>query len=337
MTSRPSQPENFLKKLSNHTNEDKTKFFQILKSIFAVFDPDCTGSIDINELDVLGVDNNEIFNEVLNYVRSYKVLKPVNHNLGSRKFLVKFEELVKASEVVLDQRKQNSSNGHTLSQAFEPHGQNSSLNTLDLISLIDKENYLLRQGLDSIDSLKQWYTTQLIENKIKQNNLNKLKYQNLFSIDKLLIDLRQLNDFNLALSDFLVKKKIESSSGDSFSEPPNYEDYMQQFGIHGLKRDIDLDNYLKEKQERIDSLQKEKSSLIRKLFEIKSESENINKNMLKLNHVENASEQHSTSLSHREKEIPIIIDKSFNQKHVFKPENFTLKFDKKKFARPEYL
>lgn len=336
MTNRLSQSENFLKNIPKHLDEDKSKFFQILKSIFAVFDPDCSGSIDLNELDVLGVDNNEIFNEVLNYIRSNKILKPVNYNLKSRKFLVTFEELVNAAEVVLDRRRQSSSNGHTLSQAFEPHAQNSSLNSMDLNSLIEKENYLLRQGLDSIDSLKQWYTAQLIENKIKQNNLNKLKYQNLFSIDKLLIDLKHLNDFNLTLSDFLVKKKIESTKSESCADVgPTYEDYMQQFGSLGLKRDIDLDNYLKEKQERIDSLQKEKSNLIRKLLEIKADSENLNKNILKLNHVNNANEQ--SFLSQREKEIPIIIDKNFNQKQSFKPDIYTARLDRRNFASPEYL
>ena len=41
------------------------------------------------------------------------------------------------------------------------------------------------------------------------------------------------------------------------------------------KNDADLDKYLKEKQERIDALQKEKSMLIRKLFEMKSASASL--------------------------------------------------------------
>lgn len=335
MTSKYNQSENFLEKIPHKVDEDKAKFFQILKSIFAVFDPECSGWIDINELDVLGVDNNETFNEVLNYIKSKKILKPVNYNLNSHRFLVTFEQLVNAAEIVLDRQRQNSSNNLTLSQAFETHAQNSSLNSMDLNTLIEKENFLLRQGLDSIDSLKQWYTTQLIENKIKQNNLGKLKYQNLLSIDRLLIDLKQLNDFNFNLNDFLVKKKIGNSSSDVNSiEPPSYQDYVQQFGLQGLKRDIDFDNYLKEKQERIDSLQKEKSNLIRKLLEIKSESENINNNLTKLNYVDT----NNQIPSKKEKEIPIIIDKTFvTLKQPFQPEIFNSRFDRKSFVKPEYL
>lgn len=336
MTSKYSQQDNFLEKIPHQVDEDKAKFYQILKSIFSVFDPECSGWIDINELDILGVDNNEIFKEVLSYIKSNKILKPVNYNLNSGRYMVTFEQLLNAAEVVLDHQRQNSSNGLTLSQAFEPHAQNSSLNSMDLNSLIEKENYLLRQGLDSIDSLKQWYTTQLIENKIKQNNLNKLKYQNLLSIDRLLIDLKQLNDFNLTLNDFMVKKKIENSNSDNSTEPPSYQDYVQQFGLQGLRRDIDFDNYLKEKQERIDSLQKEKSNLIRKLLEIKSESENINNNITKLNNVNSINEQIFTSK--KEKEIPIIIDKSFkSHKQSFQPEIFNSRFGRKNFAKPEYL
>ncbi|CAF0807807.1 unnamed protein product [Brachionus calyciflorus] len=354
MTTNLSDTDSYLKStyanstnlnLSSNSESDleKTKFFNILKSIFAIFDPECNGSIDINELDVLGANNNEILNDVLNYIRtsrSNKILKAVNQNLkvhpqrhslyvdkkSSGKFLVDFDEFVNAAEIVLDRRKQNKilnsrTSGTTLSQAFENHNyQNSqsNANSLDLNSLIDKENFLLKQGLDSIDSIKQWFTNQLIENKVKQANFSKLKYQNLFSIDKLLIDLKQLNDLNLILNEFLIKKKLnmENIKQDDKSEfllpePPSYHDYVEQFSA---KQDFDLDVYLKEKQDKIDSLQKEKSNLIRKLFEIKAESENINKNILKLNsNTKDLNRQNSTiNLAKKEKELPIVVEKNSN-------------------------
>lgn len=346
MTTNLTEIDTFIKKPSysnlNLTDSDleKTKFFNILKSIFAIFDPECNGSIDINELDVLGANNNEILNDVLNYIRSNrsnKILKAVNQNLKvntqrhslyvdkkpSGKFLVDFDEFVNAAEIVLDRRKHSKvlrTSNTTLSQAFETPNNTSSqsnANSLDLNSLIDKENLLLKQGLDSIDCIKQWFTNQLIENKVKQTNFNKLKYQNLFSIDKILIDLKQLNDLNLILNDFLLKKKInmenlkqeDSTSDFSLPEPPSYKDYLDQFGLQNFKHDLDLDKFLKEKQDKIDTLQKEKSNLIRKLFEIKAESESINKNILKLNSKD--SRQNSmTSLT--SKELPIYIDKGFN-------------------------
>ena len=324
---------------------EKTKFFNILKSIFAIFDPECNGQIDINELDVLGANNNEILNDVLSYIRtnrSNKILKTVNQNLKVHpqrhsflidkkqggKFLVDFDEFVNAAEIVLDRRKQNKilqsrTSGTTLSQAFDSQNyinSQSNANSLDLNSLIDKENYLLRQGLDSIDCIKQWFTNQLVENKVKQTNFNKLKYQNLFSIDKLLIDLKQLNDLNLILNDFLIKKKLnmenskkEETPEFSLPDPPSYQDYVEQFGLQNGKQDLDLDKFLKEKQEKIDLLQKEKSNLIRKLFEIKAESENINKNMLKLNMTNSRefSRQNSTaSLPSKDKELPIFVEKN---------------------------
>ncbi|RNA21322.1 hypothetical protein BpHYR1_028633 [Brachionus plicatilis] len=300
---------------SSESESEKSKLFSILKSFFAIFDPECKGAIDINELDVLGASNSEILNDVLNYIRlnrSSKILKTVNPNLRnpgqrhslyiekkplSSKFLVTYEEIVNAAEVVLDRRKQTKilqsrTSGTTLSQAFESHTNSTSqsnANSLDLNSLIDKENYLLKQGLDSIDCIRKWLTNQLIDNKVKQTNLSKLKYQNLYSIDKLLIDLKQLSDLNLYLNDFLFRKKISMEKSvkkeDEFClpDPPSYQDYLEQFGFQNSKQELDLDKFLKEKQEKIESLQKEKSNLIRKLFEIKAESENLNKNMSKLN------------------------------------------------------
>lgn len=339
--------KNTTKALNSEIDIEKIKFFNILKSIFSIFDPGCNGSIDINELDVLGANNNEILNEVLNFIRSNKVLKPINSNSTNRKFLVTFDELVNAADIVLDRRRNKITRvpGHTLSQAFEPHAQNSlpNANSLDLNSLIDKENLLLRQGLDSLDHLKQWYTTQLMENKIKQTNMNKLKYQNLFSIDKLLTDLKQLNDLNSILNDFLMQKKIEPEFKEfnRTPDPPSYQDYLEQFGLQCVKRDNDLDKYLKDKQEKIDSLQKEKANLIRKLFEIKADTENINKNIVKLNDQDVMNRYHSTNnLSAREKEIPIIIDKGFNNKSLpYQTGSYSARVDPSRqiFSKQNYL
>ena len=79
----------------------------------------------------------------------------------------------------------------------------NNANSCDLNILIDKENYLLEQGLANIELIKSWYQGQLKENKLKQANVQKLKHQNLFSIDKMLTDLKQLNDLNETFSNFL--------------------------------------------------------------------------------------------------------------------------------------
>lgn len=366
--------------LHSQAESEKSKFFNILKSLFAIFDPNCKGSIDLNELDVLGANNNEILNDVLHHIRSstlrsqQKVLKTVNTNLctlskrtklnssaQNQPFYVTFDEFVQAAEVVLEKRKQQrltqmqqtkypsipikivnqtnivspsssssscsssmsptttttttTTNTQTLSQAFEATNlepNNNNANSFDLHSLIEKENVLLKQGLDNIDNLKQWFTNQLIENKLKQTNANKLKYQNLFSIDKMLIELKQLNDLNQTFTHFLKKNSNNSNSKCLIEQqPPSYKDYVEQFALMnsvnsinsvGAKFDVELEKYLKEKQEKIEGLQKEKSSLIRKLFEIKSESENISKTILKLNCKE------PVTRNVTEKEIPIIID-----------------------------
>lgn len=158
---------------------------------------------------------------------------------------------------------------------------------------------LILIGLDHIDVIKQWYLTQLIQNKLKLTNINKLKHQNLFSIDKMLTDLKQLSDLNSVLGDFLSQHKFQplsvfassstltasagnsgggisssstsssSSSSSGHQEPPTYEDYVANYGLESFtQNDVELEAYLKEKQERIESLQNEKSSLIRKLLEV---------------------------------------------------------------------
>lgn len=175
----------------------------------------------------------------------------------------------------------------------------NNANSCDLNSLLDKENYLLEQGLNKIELVKSWYQIQVKENKIKQANIQKLKHQNLFSIDKMLTDLKQLNDLNETFSNFLnqnstflqnnppchteqrvsnVKNK-ENSPVES-NPLPAYHEYIEQFDL--CKKENDLDKFLKEKQDKIEYLQKEKSQLIRKLFEMKSESANLNKHISKL-------------------------------------------------------
>jgi hypothetical protein len=167
----------------------------------------------------------------------------------------------------------------------------NNANSCDLKSLLDKENFLLEQGLNKIELVKSWYQIQVKENKIKQANIQKLKHQNLFSIDKMLIDLKQLNDLNETFSNFLnqnnppchTEQRVSSVKGKENSpvEPnplPAYHEYIEQFDLS--KKENDLDKFLKEKQEKIEYLQKEKSQLIRKLFEMKSES--ANKNIYKL-------------------------------------------------------
>lgn len=147
-------------------------------------------------------------------------------------------------------------------------------------------------GLDQIDVIKQWYLTQLIQNKLKVTNINKLKHQNLFSIDKMLTDLKQLNELNSAMCDFLGQHKFQplsvfanGTSGNASvggggasqqlnditpQDPPTYKDYVAGFGLQSFSQnEAELEAYLKEKKERIESLQNEKSTLIRRLLEVR--------------------------------------------------------------------
>ena len=179
----------------------------------------------------------------------------------------------------------------------------NNANSFDLTSLIGKENHLLQQGLNDIETIKQWFMNQLKENRSKQANIQKLKHQNLFSIDKMLIDLKHLNDLNATFKEFLTNNNKEKDDGLSKQSKqtgfvnykenqqatqqqqqplplPTYKDYVEQFDLN--KTDLEMDVYLKEKQERIDNLQKEKSLLIRRLFEMKSESADLNRNIVQL-------------------------------------------------------
>jgi hypothetical protein len=365
---------------------EKAKFLNILKSLFAVFDPECRGSIDINEIDKFSGKNSEILKDVINFIRTsnstiqqqqpfvnYTNKKLKNSSQGQRA-LISFDEFVRASELVLTQRKQNklfhlaaenmsdiSQNGSgrncalfsssssssapssptattnaTLSQAFESSVATSTsssrcyqnvhkslesdqpidgINSYDLANLIDTENLLLKQGIDHIDSIKQFYLNSLVENRLKTNNINKLKHQNLFSIDRMLTGLNKLRDFNGSMSGFLKENSIENvcNEKDLGNEQLNLKTILaapldpdsscyvntttDEFFIENAENldekssNTEFDAYLKQKQERIENLQKEKSQLIRKLFEMKSEAESINKNLTKLQ----SNKEHSTT------------------------------------------
>ena len=96
-----------------------------------------------------------------------------------------------------------------------PKSDQSSLimnnaNSCDFNILIDKENYLLEQGLANMELIKQWYLNQLRENKLKQANIQKLKHQNLFGIDKMITDLKQLNDLNEVFNTFLSQNSTNN-------------------------------------------------------------------------------------------------------------------------------
>ena len=49
-------------------SSDKAKFFNTLKSLFAIFDPECKGFIDLHELNSLGAQKNEILNDVISHL-----------------------------------------------------------------------------------------------------------------------------------------------------------------------------------------------------------------------------------------------------------------------------
>ena len=536
---------------------DKTNFFNILKSLFAIFDPECRGSIDLNELDTLGANKNEILTDVISYLRNNRTKSETidseneqnknhsqlltnsssssssnsaklvssnesNNNLNknetksinfiknfkssskkseirspsankinrrlknfdlisndalkSESYFVTFEEFVRASEIILNKRKyskimqqqqqqqhqhqqlkqfnklngsytpdnnnkkiddklisfnsggssscnnlfkasmanavlpvseyskppqttlrltnrnyaqipinnvitsssvstttstsssasspttattttttpnsqpiqkQSQSTAATLSQAFEfisndessdllkpapfPNlpkisntiSQHSTIltnaNSCDLNSLIDKKNFILQQCINDLDLLKQSFSNQIKENKVKQSNIQKLKHQNLFSIDKMLLDLKELNDMHLMFKKFIDRKdqdlnkvdeKFEKKNHPNENEHPknenlcdkinfinshkenlfdpnlassNYKEYLDHFENNNQVINEELDTYLKEKQEKIESLQREKSNLIRRLFEMKSDSDSLSKNILQLN------------------------------------------------------
>jgi hypothetical protein len=175
----------------------------------------------------------------------------------------------------------------------------NNANSCDLNSLIEKENLLLRQGLNDIELVKQWYKNRLQENEMKQAKKdikNRLKHQNLFSIDKALVNLKQLNDLNSIFHEFVAQNRqysglvMESQqqqpqkenlpTTDHQKKPSSikYNDYIEKFSLNS--EDVELDKFLIEKQDKIEDLKREKSLLIRKLFEMKSEAANLNRNLI---------------------------------------------------------
>ena len=89
---------------------EKLKFFNILKSLFAIFDPDCRGSIDINELDKFSGKNNEILKDVILHIRRSLQYKHSHIGLSKNQAnstMLSFDEFVRAADIVLSQRKQN--------------------------------------------------------------------------------------------------------------------------------------------------------------------------------------------------------------------------------------
>lgn len=95
----------------------------------------------------------------------------------------------------------------------------------------------------------------------------------------MLTDLKKLNDLNSIMNEFLAQHKFQplsvfasgsgAASQQTSQEPPTYEDYIASYGLESFtQNDVELEAYLKEKQERIENLQNEKSSLIRKLLEV---------------------------------------------------------------------
>lgn len=211
----------------------------------------------------------------------------------------------------------SSSNG-TLSQAFEsqsttccndlaaefhhlirPHDNMSSL---DLANLIDRESHLLRQGLQSLDSIRAFYINQQAESRHKMANINRLKHQNLFTIDKMLTELKSLADFNQNMSEFLAKNGQATNDQDQksnsfyYGEREENENGTITMPVEATFDSDQFDQYLRQKQTKIENLQREKSQLIRKLYEIKSESESINVNLSKL---QQSSRPHITGHIHQ--------------------------------------
>jgi hypothetical protein len=204
--------------------------------------------------------------------------------------------------------------------------------------LLYKEKYLLEQGLGNIEAMKCWYQNQIKENKVKQANIQKLKHQNLFSFDKMLLDLKKLNDLNETFKCFLNQNNNSVNQNQSemdiikltnnaqkeniplelmdTTHLPDYKDYIEQCDL--TKKDNELDKFLKEKQEKIDYLQREKSKLIRKLFDMKSEASSINKNISKLKNTNDLSSADKTNaqvtnqiLDSSSKVLPIKIESRY--------------------------
>ena len=291
-----------------------SKFYQTFKTLFDIFDPELRGYIDINELELLGANQNEILNDIISYLKR-------SQNITN---FVTFNTFVNAADVVLKKRKMAKSQlkqnyKKTLSEEFNEqqklqqkqnqHQSNNennivqtkfnnsepfilqNANSFDFNILLDQENCLLNDGLVELNRIKLFFEQKINENRLKKLNILKLKHQNLFSIDKMLLNLNEINNLNKILNTFNQSNNNWMDSNDS-----NFDDDLnillktaqittpqttQKTTTTTTNENGNIyyyDQFIKEKQERIDNLQKEKSSLIRKLFEIKSKispNENI--------------------------------------------------------------
>jgi hypothetical protein len=317
-------------------NNNNNKFYQTFKTLFDIFDPDLRGYIDLNELELLGANQNEILNDIINYLKN-------SQNITN---FVTFNTFVNTADVVLKKRKlaktqlkQNykktlseefdqqklQQNIHQLQQQQQQHQQQQPIpqpqlnhrlqqqqqlqneqiiqpkepfilqnaNSFDLSILLEQENCLLNDGLIELNKIKLFYEQKLNENRLKKLNILKLKHQNLFSIDKMLLNLNEINNLNKFLNTFnqnnnwmdtndnnssfdddlnmLLKAAQLTQSLTTTTTTPPQQNNNNDENIYFY------DKFIKEKQERIENLQKEKSNLIRKLFEVKSK---INENFV---------------------------------------------------------
>jgi hypothetical protein len=273
---------------STNTNNNN-KFYQTFKTLFDIFDPELRGYIDINELELLGANQNEILNDIINHLKR-------NQNITN---FVTFNIFVNAADIVLKRRKMAKSQlkqnyKKTLSEEFneqqkQRHQQQQqypkvnnepfilqNANSFDLNILLEQENCLLNDGLIELNRVKLFFEQRINENRLKKLNILKLKHQNLFSIDKMLLNLNELNNLNKILNSFNQNNWTENN--DSFDDDLNTLLKVTQQPVstphHQMENNNEnichYDRFIKEKQEKIENLQKEKSNLIRKLFEIKS-------------------------------------------------------------------
>jgi ABC-type proline/glycine betaine transport system ATPase subunit len=83
-------------------------------------------------------------------------------------------------------------------------------NQADSSDLLEKEGQLLQQGMEDLDALKKWYTNQLNKNKVKKANLQKHKQQHMLDIEKMLVDLKRLKDYNASMKEFLSNNNSSS-------------------------------------------------------------------------------------------------------------------------------
>lgn len=292
--------------ISTNASQSTNKFMKTFKNLFDIFDPTQKGYINLNELESLGANQNEILNDIIKYVRANDgfVSQVIKSSRSKRpEFNITFDNFVRAADVVIKKRKISKSNGQkmqkTLSEEFcEPLTHAKSLpdddfklkkqdsfkfsmknaNSCDLNKLIDEENSLLKLGITNLDKLKHVFENKLIQNQIKLANNLKLKHQNLFSIDKMLINLRELNNMNKLMGDYLTsnpKTIIDSNIASTELHKISSDLVLNDESENLLKI---YDKTIKEKQNRISNLQKEKSLLIRKIFEMKSLSSHVTNN-----------------------------------------------------------